>query len=40
MDGFGASAPAGRLYKHFGLTPERVAQAGRDAHKRARAAQT
>jgi transketolase len=36
MQGFGASAPAGVLYKHFGLTPERVADAGREAVKRAR----
>jgi transketolase len=25
MSSFGASAPAGTLYKHFGITPERVA---------------
>ena len=24
MSGFGASAPAGELYKHFGITPEKV----------------
>ncbi len=36
MEGFGASAPAGALYKHFGFTPERVADAGRAAVKRAR----
>jgi transketolase len=30
MHGFGASAPAGVLYKHFGFTPERVADAGRE----------
>jgi transketolase len=29
METFGASAPAGTLYKHFGFTPERVAEAGR-----------
>jgi len=29
MEGFGASAPYGDLYTHFGLTPERVAQAAR-----------
>jgi transketolase len=29
MESFGASAPAGALYKHFGFTPERVAEAGR-----------
>ncbi|HTT28537.1 MAG TPA: transketolase [Solirubrobacteraceae bacterium] len=36
MTGFGASAPAGALYKHFGFTAERVADAGRAAVKRAR----
>ncbi len=30
MDGFGASAPAGELYDHFGITPEAVAQRVRD----------
>jgi transketolase len=34
MEGFGASAPAGVLYKHFGFTPERVADAGRRAVER------
>jgi transketolase len=29
METFGASAPAGALYKHFGFTPERVADTGR-----------
>jgi transketolase len=29
MESFGASAPAGVLYKHFGFTPERVADTGR-----------
>ena len=29
MESFGASAPAGALYKHFGFTPERVADTGR-----------
>jgi transketolase len=29
METFGASAPAGALYKHFGFTPERVAECGR-----------
>ena len=29
METFGASAPAGELYQHFGLTPERVADTGR-----------
>jgi transketolase len=28
MDGFGASAPAGDLYEHFGITAERVAGTG------------
>jgi len=35
MPSFGASAPAGALYRHFGLTPERVAKAGRGALRRA-----
>jgi transketolase len=30
MRGFGASAPAQELYKHFGITPEAVAAAARD----------
>jgi transketolase len=30
MHGFGASAPAGDLYKHFGITPEAVAAAARE----------
>jgi transketolase len=34
MESFGASAPAPALYKHFGFTPERVAQSGRVAVKR------
>jgi transketolase len=29
MHGFGASAPGEALYPHFGITPERVAQAAR-----------
>ncbi len=29
MHGFGASAPAGDLYKHFGITPEAVAEAAK-----------
>jgi transketolase len=29
MDGFGASAPAGKLYEHFGITPPAVAAAAR-----------
>ena len=27
MTGFGASAPSKDLYRHFGITPERVAEA-------------
>jgi transketolase len=38
MHTFGASAPAGELYKHFGLTPERVADSTRAAVKRAKEA--
>jgi transketolase len=34
IDTFGASAPAGVLYKHFGFTPERVADAGREVVER------
>jgi transketolase len=34
MESFGASAPAGVLYKHFGFTPERVADTGRATVKR------
>jgi transketolase len=34
MEGFGASAPAGALYKHFGFTPDRVADTGREVVKR------
>jgi transketolase len=30
MHGFGASAPAQDLYKHFGITAEAVAAAARD----------
>jgi transketolase len=29
MESFGASAPADALYKHFGFTPERIADTGR-----------
>jgi transketolase len=36
MHSFGASAPAGVLYKHFGFTPERVADRGRAVVERAR----
>jgi transketolase len=38
MEGFGASAPAGVLYKHFGFTAERVVESGRSAVNRAREA--
>jgi transketolase len=31
LDRFGESAPAGVLYKHFGITAERVADAARTA---------
>ena len=36
METFGASAPAGALYKHFGLTPQRVVDVGREVVKRVR----
>jgi len=36
METFGASAPAGALYKHFGFTPERVADVGREVVNRVR----
>jgi transketolase len=36
METFGASAPAGALYKHFGFTPERVADVGREVARRVR----
>ena len=29
MTGFGASAPASDLYRHFGITPEAVAETAR-----------
>ena len=29
MDGFGASAPAAKLYEHFGITPSKVAEAAK-----------
>ena len=29
MDSFGASAPAAKLYEHFGITPAKVAEAAR-----------
>jgi transketolase len=38
MERFGASAPAGALYKHFGFTPERVAEKGREAVQRVKEA--
>ncbi len=38
MEGFGASAPAGALYRHFGFTPERVADRGRAAVARVKEA--
>ncbi len=38
METFGASAPAGVLYRHFGFTAERVAERGRAAIKRAKEA--
>jgi transketolase len=31
MHGFGASAPAGKLYEHFGITASHVAEAARGA---------
>jgi transketolase len=34
MESFGASAPAGVLYKQFGFTPERVADTGRSVVER------
>jgi transketolase len=30
METFGASAPAGALYRHFGFTPEQVAMTARE----------
>ena len=35
MEGFGASAPAGALYEHFGITGEAVAEAARRSLNRA-----
>ena len=35
MESFGASAPAGALYKHFGFTGENVAARAREVLKRA-----
>ena len=37
METFGASAPAGALYKHFGFTPENVADKARKVVKRVNA---
>jgi transketolase len=34
VDRFGESAPYQRVYEHFGLTPEHVAQAAREALSR------
>ncbi len=34
MEGFGASAPAGKLFAHFGITPAKVAEAARKLIKR------
>jgi transketolase len=34
METFGASAPAGALYKFFGFTPERVAESGKAVFQR------
>jgi transketolase len=39
MHTFGASAPAGALYKHFGFTPERVAERGRAVVERVRSSE-
>jgi transketolase len=36
METFGASGPAGALYKHFGFTPERVSEIARAVVKRAK----
>ncbi len=38
MTGFGASAPAEQLYKHFGITPEAVVKAAQTLAKKAKAA--
>jgi transketolase len=34
LSGFGASAPAPKVYAHFGLTAERVAEVGKEIKKR------
>jgi transketolase len=36
METFGASGPAGALYKHFGFTPEKVSETARAVVKRAK----
>ncbi len=38
MESFGASGPAGALYKHFGFTPEQIAMTARDVSERVREA--
>ncbi len=38
MPGFGASAPAEKLYQHFGITPEAVVKAAQQLAKKAKAA--
>ena len=37
MEGFGASAPAGELYEHFGFTGEKIAERARKVIERSRA---
>jgi transketolase len=39
MHGFGASAPAGALYKHFGFTAEQVAERGRAVVERVKSSE-
>jgi transketolase len=36
MAGFGASAPAPKLYEHFGITAAKIVEAARDAIKTAK----
>ncbi|MGI8921212.1 MAG: transketolase [Solirubrobacteraceae bacterium] len=38
METFGASGPAAELYRHFGFTPERIAERAREVHGRTTAA--
>ncbi len=38
MESFGASAPASELYSHFGFTPERIAETGRNVVARVKEA--